>query len=106
MKLIVDGIEYTLTTHAKYRMGKRNVSMDNLVECLSNIKFSRLQEKEGCETRTLIAGRNKVTVVLGKDNVIITVYGYSRERAVSKSKNGLNKQKRMLKKRHGNRYKG
>jgi len=105
MDLQIGDITYKLTTHAKYRMNKRNVSMTDLVEALSNIKTERKQLKEGFETRVLITGRNNVSIVTTVSNVIVTVYNYKKSYYDSKNKSKFNKKRRGLKKVYGNRLK-
>lgn len=106
MTLNIDGVEYTLTHHARYRMEKRSVSMCDLLEALSNIKFTRKQtNRKDEEERILITGRNQVNVVITKTNVIVTIYSYKRAHHESKRKQSFNKKRRAIKKKVGNRFK-
>lgn len=105
MELKIDGTAYRLTGHAKYRMERRGVAMNDLVEALENIKNRRKQVKEGFETRYLITGRNDVSMVVTVTNVIVTVYNYKKEYYASKNKSQFNKKRRHLKKEYGNRLK-
>ena len=106
MKLKVNNIEYILSKHAKHRMDKRKVSMDDLVEALTNPKYKRIQEKKGCESRYILAGRNKVTVVISLKNIIVTIYNYKKEYYASNDKCKRNQKSVKLKKKYGSRYKG
>ena len=105
MDLKIGDKVYKLTTHAKYRMNKRGVSVNDLVEALSNIKNQRKQVKEGFETRVLITGRNDVSIVATVTNIIVTVYNYKKCYYDSKNKSQFNKKRRQLKKVYGNRIK-
>lgn len=103
MELQIGKDTYRLTAHAKHRMKKRGVSIDDLVEALQNIKRVRKQVKEDSEERILITGRNKVSCVVTDTNVIVTVYNYKKEYYASKNKHAFNKKRRTLKKEFGNR---
>ena len=105
MDLKIDGTVYKLTSHARYRMNKRKVSINDLIEALENIKKVREHVKEGYETRKLITGRNNVSIVLTLENVIVTVYPFTKQYCKSKRKNQFNKKRRQLKKIYGNRFK-
>ena len=41
MELKIKGIIYNLTEHAKYRMERRSISVDDVVEALENIKSKK-----------------------------------------------------------------
>ena len=105
MDLQINGTVYKLTNHAKYRMEKRGVSIDDLVEALSNIKARRPQYKEGFEARVLLTGKNNVSAVTTISGVIVTVYNYKKQYYDSKNKSQFNKKRRQLKKVYGNRLK-
>jgi len=105
MDLKVNGIVYNLTAHAKHRMKKRNVSVNDVVQALDDFKFRRKQTKHGYEDRVVIVGRNKVTIVITIDNVILTAYNYKKEYSESKLKQLTNKNNRHNKKKFGNRMK-
>mgnify|MGYP005991039729 CR=1 FL=1 len=103
MKLAVKGVNYNLSAHALERMIKRGISVESLVECLTDIKDRKTHLTDGKETRYVITGRNKLTAVITKTNVIVTVYNFRKEYYASKTKNKLNKKRRALKRKHGNR---
>ena len=103
MELKIKGIIYNLTEHAKYRMERRSISVDDVVEALENIKSKIIQVKNNIEDRFFITGRNRIGVVIGKYNAIITVYNYTKQYYDSKAKNKFNKNRRQVKRRVGNR---
>ena len=105
MDLKIGGIVYKLTNHAKMRMKRRKVSINDLIEALGNIKAKRKQIKENCEDRVLVTGRNDVSAVITKTNVIVTVYNYKKQYYDSRNKSHFNKKRRQLKKVYGNRLK-
>ena len=100
----INNIEYKITEHAKYRMKKRKVKVSEVVEALTNPKFTRKSDKG--DVRITVVGKNSVTVIYAEDSkAIITVYNRNKEYYISKKKQRKNKNKHKLKKSLGNRYK-
>lgn len=106
MRINVRGVEYKLTNHAKMRMKRRGIKLSEIVDTLANIKIRRqyTREEDG-EVRIMLSNKNNITVIVTPENVIVTVYTFSKEYHKNKSKNKNNKSRRQIKRNKGNRIK-
>ena len=99
MQIKVNDRTYKVSEHALTRMRKRKVKLDDLVQALKDIKHTRPRDDE----RYLIMGRNKVTAIITKTGVIVTVYPHRQEHIDCKRKQKKNKNRLKNKRKYGNR---
>jgi len=107
MYLEAGGERYVVTMHAQYRMKKRKITEEDLVEAIEKCRSKRKQyRKEGqTEDTYLVMGRNKVSFIVSEHNVIITIYNHQKEVTIGRIKSDKNKNRRQLKKKYGSRVK-
>jgi hypothetical protein len=98
---------YTFSRHARHRVSNRECTVDDVIAGLESPKSRRLQECRNVKGRKhwhIIGSNNLVIITNEHDNLIVTVYWYTREFYQARNKNKRNKNKRSLKKEHGQRY--
>lgn len=99
----INGTTYKLTKHARHRMERRKVTLEEVEKALSKIKLKRRQMKEGQPDRWLLSGRNDISIITSLDNVILTVYRYRPEFLKGKNKENYNKKRVQLRRKYGSR---
>ena len=105
----VNGKVYVLSNHAKHRAEKREISLDEIKEALSNPKNCRrvrdTAKEEGAEVYG-ITGRNYIRVIVNLEHtVIITVLRVNKQYSKNKHKQRKNKRQLNNRKLYGNRAK-
>lgn len=88
---------YKIGRHATLKMRRRKITTEEVVKALENqAHVVDMPPKTGQKRKRLrITGKNKVIVVVGLPNFIVTVYRFNRAYSISKKKEKANQAMRV-----------